>query len=195
MGGGGGGQAGPTRAMTAQQQINAQLWKMYSEQYQPLINKYAQMETSPGGKVAEEKLVAGQINAEMMKNLPAGTINPVATAENLAGMAGMESSAQVRGQGKVRQRQIGDIENIINIGRGQATTAQAGMGQEAARSLQEEIWNKQMEQEERAATENMIGSIAGTIAGGVFQTARRLTPKQETEPTSPFELVTGERMG
>lgn len=169
-GGGGGGTVSPTADMIAQQQINAKLWNYYQTSYKPLIDKYTKQVTSSTVHQEESRQVAGQINAEVMKNIDPSKVstNPLRNAKALAGLAGAETGAQVQGQGGVRSRQIAEKQNLINIGRGQATTVEAGLGELASQSVASEISNLELSQARQGAIENAVGSVAGAVAFGMM---------------------------
>ena len=169
--GSGGSQISETDDMVAQQQINVQLWDYYQNNYQPLIEKYAKMTTDPERQAGQERQVAGKIDAEVMKNVDPSkaSSNPVKNTKTLAGLAKVGTGAQVQGQGGVRSRQLGDIQNVIDIGRGQATTAQAGLEEIAGQSLKAEMASTSIQQQEQAAIENAYGSVAGAVAAGLLK--------------------------
>ncbi len=181
MGGGGGGEVGVSQQQIAEQQINARLWNYYREFYRPLLEKYAEQVMGPGTKEQEKRQVAGQINAEIMKGVDTSkaSMNPVQNTKTISALAGGSTGAQVKGQGAVRGRQLGEMENLINIGRGEAAIAQAGMGELAAQSLRGEMGRVESEQQERAGTENMYGSLIGA-AGGVAYNAFKTPAKKLT---------------
>ena len=170
MCGGGSDAIKPTADMKAQQKVNAKLWNYYQESYKPLITKYAAKVTNPTTQKEESNQVAGQINAEVMKNVRPGDVssNPVANAKRLAGIGDVKTSATQAGEAGVKSKQIGDTQNIINIGRGQATTAAQDLGAIAEQSLQKEIQSKELSMEETANLENTIGSAVGMAASGAM---------------------------
>jgi hypothetical protein len=171
-GGGGGGQTvSPTADQVKQQQINAELWNYYQTNYKPVIDKYVAQTIDPERKTLQEKAVAGQINAEVMKNVDPSKVsaNPVANAERLNKLAAVGTGAQIQGQGGVRSREIADTQNVINIGRGQATAVQADIGEIAGQSLRSEIANLETQQQSQAAIEDAYGSMAGAVAAGLLR--------------------------
>ena len=174
MGGGGGDapQVQKTEDMIAQQQINAKMWNHYIQNYKPLIEKFSAKAQDPEQRIAQERDVAGKINAEVMKNIKPGGVsaNPVANARKISDLAGLGTGAQVEGQGGVRSRQIGDVQSIIDIGRGQATTVQAGFGDIASASVRSAIAKEDASQRADAATDEAYGSVAGAVAAGLLKT-------------------------
>jgi hypothetical protein len=171
----GGGSSAPQIQETADQveqaKINEQLWNYYQTKYRPNIEAWSKKVTDPEVQAEEERKVGGQINAEVMKNIdPANaTVNPVQNTKQLNKLATVGTGAQVQGQGGVRSKQIKDTQNIIDIGRGQATEAVAGIGDIASRSLSAEIADVELEQQKQAAIENSYGSMAGAVAAGLLR--------------------------
>jgi hypothetical protein len=172
-GGGGGGsqQVQVTEDMVEQQKINAELWNHYVQNYKPLMEKYTAKVTDPARQVLEEKEVAGRVNAEIMKNVDPSKVsgNPVVNTRRLSGLSEAGTGAKVKGQGGARSRVIADTQNVIDIGRGKAATAQAGLGDIAAQSVRTEIADKTIQEQEQAAIENAYGSAAGIAAAGLLK--------------------------
>jgi hypothetical protein len=168
-----------TADMVEQAKINTSLWNYYQNTYKPQVDQYISRATDPNVTAEEGRQVAGQIRGEAMKNVnPANASkNPVENAKRLSGLATAETAAQTAGQAKVRQRQIGELQNVIDIGRGQETKAQSGLGELAGQSLSGAIRETNLANERTAATENAIGSIAGALGAGAF---RSLTVKPGT---------------
>jgi hypothetical protein len=178
----------PTKDMIAQQQINAKLWNYYQTNYKPLIEQYTKRVTDPTTQAEEKRKVAGQIDAEAMKNIDPSKMsaNPVQNTRALARLAGAETGMQVQGQGGVRSRQIGEEQNLINIGRGQATTAEAGLGELASQSVTSEISNLELQQQRQAAVENAYGSVAGAVAEGMLLSSSPTTKVRTLAPQDVF---------
>ena len=199
FGGGGGNapQAQETADQVAQAEINTKLWDYYQTSYRPLIDKYAQKVTNPEVKAEEESKVAGQINAEVMKNVDPSMAktNPVQNTKQLNQLATVGSGAQVQGQGGVRSKQIKDTQNIIDIGRGQPTEAVAGLGDLASQSLSAEIADIELQNQQQAATENAYGSMAGAVAGGLLHKKRTLMADPYASIRQPTDLgISGSSM-
>ena len=167
-GGGGGASVSETATQGMQASIDTQLWQYYQQNYQPLVDKYAAQVTNKNSQDLEAKNVGGKINAAVMKNVNPMNVsaNPVANAKRLSGVAGQETVAQMSGAESVAKKTIGDVQNVINIGRGQATTATTGIGQLASESLSKSISDTEIQQQSDAATENALGSLAGIAAAG-----------------------------
>jgi hypothetical protein len=170
-GGGDAEQVKPTADMVEQQRINAELWNHYVTNYKPLMEKYSSNVTDPGIQTAEERKVAGQVNAEIMKNVSPSKMssNPVENTKKLSGLAEAGAAVQVQGQGGARSRVLADVQNVIDIGRGKAVTAQAGLGDIAGQSIRSEISTRAIQEQEQAAIENAYGSAAGAVAAGLLR--------------------------
>ncbi len=173
--GGGDNTITPTADQIAQQQVNAKLWNYYEQYYHPLIQAYSAEVTAPTNQKAEAGQVAGQINAEVMKALPSrGSDNPVKNSAQIGQLGQAATSAQQSGQAAVSKKQVGDVQNIIDIGRGQATQSSQDLGSLAQQSLQQEIFNKQLSMQSQAGWQNAIGSTIGMGAAG-YMTGRQLS--------------------
>lgn len=172
-GGGGGSQITETEDMKAQAEINQKLWDFYTESYKPEIEKYAAMKTDPAVAEQEKKQVAGQINAEIMKQVPAGgDINPVKNVRELTRIGETGTAADIQGQGAVRSRTISGMQNVIDIGRGQATTADVGLRELSEESVRSAISQAGSERFEKEAESEAAASILG--AGTAFVANRLL---------------------
>ena len=171
MCGGGGGSSSNQIQETADQKeqmrINAELWNYYQTEYKPLIDKYAARVTDPETRELESKKVAGRINASVMKNItPEGvSANPVVNTKKLMKLADLETGALQEGEARVKGKQISETQNIIDIGRGAATTATEGLDVLASKSPSDE----ELKQREGAVFENAVGSLAGMAAAGYFR--------------------------
>lgn len=194
----GGGDAPSNKGLTGsqkeQRKINVELWNYYQENYRPLLEQWAGKVMSPEVQEAEKRQVAGQINAEVMKNIDPtrASTNPVQNTKAMSNLARIEAGAQVKGQGAVKAKQMGDVQNLINIGRGEATQAAEGMGNVAARSVQQQLEDEMLEQQEKAITENAIGSAVGTAAGALYAGSNPLQAKpKKLNPISDFEQYYG----
>jgi hypothetical protein len=167
-----------------QQRVNAELWNYYAFNYKPLIEKYTARVSDPTVKKEEENKVAGELNAQTMKNVDPSkvTSNPVANEKALMSIAGKGSVAQVQGQGGTRSRKLGEMQNVIDIGRGQATTAQADLGEIAGQSVKAEIAGEELSQKAKANVQNAYGSIAGAMAAGLMKASDKKTKERDLEP-------------
>jgi hypothetical protein len=173
MGGGGGGSSEvvPTADQIAQEQINAKLWNYYVSDYKPVVDKYINRTTDPEIKSEEERKIAGQINAEAVKNIKPDDVssNPIANEKRLNILTKTETGAQMQGQGAIRSRKLNEYQNVVDIGQGQATTAGAGIGELAGQSLQSEISNLEIQDQAQSAIEDSYGSLAGAVAAGMIK--------------------------
>lgn len=168
FGSGGSSSVSETADMVEQAKINAELWDYYESTYKPQIDSYIARTTDEATTEAEGRQVAGQIRGELMKNVnpEAASTNPVENAKRLSKLGTLESKAQTEGAASVREHKIGELQNIIDIGRGEETTAQTGLSALAGQSVESAISDAETEATERAATENAIGSAIG-MAGAL----------------------------
>lgn len=165
MFGGGGGGVQET-ADTKQEQINnIKLYNYAQSTYKPFIDKHIARTTANANSDAQSKAVAGQVNAEVMKGVSATTpTNAVSTTKQLTTAAEIEAAGATEAKGKVRSRQLGERQNIVDIGRGQQTEAQAGKEAIASQSLNSAIQDKVSDLQTQGAYENAAGAAVGAGA-------------------------------
>jgi hypothetical protein len=170
FGGGGGNTVTETEDQQAQADINQKLWDFYVSDYKPQIDKYSAMKTSPAIATEEKNKVAGQINADVMKNVPTGgSENSVKTARELTKIGQVATSAEIQGQGGSRSRTLSGMQNVIDIGRGQAVSADVGLGTLADQSVRTAISKANAKQLEDESTGEAFGSVAGAAAAGLLK--------------------------
>ena len=182
----------PTADMVAQQSVNAQLWNYYQTDYKPIVDKYIAKTTDPSVTKEEANQMAGKINAEAIKNIKPGDVssNPVANENKLNRVGKTETGMQMQGQGAVRSRKLSELQNIVDIGQGQTTTAAADLNQLAGQSVESEISNVEIQQEEQGAIENAYGSMAGAVAGGLIKGTSKSTANPRQLNPNPYDWKT-----
>jgi hypothetical protein len=180
MGGGGGVQE--TQDQVQEQTNNAGLWNYYQTSYKPFINKYIVQQSANAASGAEAKQAAGQVNAEIMKGVSKPSVssgNPVNTGKKMDMAAGIESSALTDVDAKVKQQQMSSLQNIVDIGRGQATDANNLQSNIAEQSLQGAIKDKQAELQAQGQIEDSAGALIGAgLAGYKRMNKQPGTPEQ-----------------
>jgi len=167
MGGGGDSQVSETAEQVQEQKNNAALWNYYETAYKPFIDKYVSQQTSNASSPAQANKAAGQVNAEVMKAAAVpGSRQPnaVGISRQMDNVASVEATGQNNAAAKIRQREMGSIQNIVDIGRGQQTSAQQTEQQLASDSVRSAIASKEADLRSQAVTENAIGSGIGTAA-------------------------------
>lgn len=175
MGGGGGG-VEETKDQVVEQQNNTKLWQYYQETYKPYIDKTIALKTGNAARGEEANKAAGQVNAEVMKGVTAAANsspvqpNAVNMTRTMNNAAGVEANAQVDSAARVKRKQMGDLQNIIDIGRGQQTDAQQGQANLAQQSLDTALADKQRDLQTEAMWENTAGSLVGAGAAGYKRT-------------------------
>lgn len=166
----------PTLTQQVQAGINQRMWDYYQANYKPLINRYIQNTTSRDVTDAEQKQVAGQINADVMKKAKATSLNPVANQKAMINLADTASDAQASGKATSKGRKIGQTLNIINMGRGQTTKAMAGLDEMASMSVSGAMADKERELNLEASTMNSLGAFTGTLAGAGWSARKLMQP-------------------
>lgn len=173
---GGSGEVKETNDMLQQQANNIKLWNYYQARYKPFLNKYIPRNVGNATSDIEADRTAGAVNSKIMQSLPAGG-NAVGAGKALNAAAGVEVNAINAANSKVKQKQVGAIQDIIDIGRGQETTAREGMNDIAGQSINKAIYDAAAEQEANTAIGNSIGSAVG--AGiGMYNRATTPTPEE-----------------
>jgi hypothetical protein len=168
MGGGGG--VSETADQIQEQANNVKLYNYQQQYYQPYIQKFIKQQTGDAASTSQADNVKGQVNAEVMKGVSAAEsnprqINPAAIAKQGVTAANMETTGQVTAAGKVKQRQLGNIQNIVDIGRGQQTNTQKTQEQIAGESVQSAIKNQEADLKMQGAAQDAVGSATGVAAG------------------------------
>jgi hypothetical protein len=158
----GGGAVEPTPDQNTQQQVNALMWNHYQKNYEPYIEKYSA--TTQANQDLKTAQVTGQTNAEVMKNLPRPNSNPVANTQQMSNATQIASGAQQLAVNKAKQHELGSMENLVAIGRGQATQAQAGLNDLASQSLKQEIGMNDVKMQEATSMANAVGTGVGATA-------------------------------
>lgn len=160
-----------TSAEVQEQKTNTDLWNYSQKVYKPFLDKFISRQTENAASGQEAGAVKGQINAEVMKGVSAAarpdTVNPVAMTKQMNNAADINATGQNTAAAKVKQRQMGSLQNIVDIGRGQTTQVQQIQGQLAGESVQNAIREKQAQLNTQGVMQNSIGSVigAGAAAG------------------------------
>jgi hypothetical protein len=156
---------GPTYDQRVQADINEKMWDYYQQNYKPLVDKYSKNITDPTSIDLKAKKATGQANADVMKLAKPSSTSAITNQKTMMDVADVGAAAKQNAEASAKVREIGETQNVINIGRGQTTKAMAGLEQMAALSADEAIRNKQRELEGDALTANAIGAAAGTAIG------------------------------
>ena len=173
MGGGGGSnQVAETADQVQEQKNNIELWNYYQTSYKPFIDKYINNATADQKSGAQQQHVSGQVNAEVMKGLDQskgtmGQPNAVGVQKRMDTAASISSQAQTAADAKVTQQQDASLQNIVDIGRGQQTSAMGAQQDIAASSLRSAITDRESELKAQGAEQTMIGNSIGSALGAV----------------------------
>ena len=175
--GGGSSQVSETPQEAQEAKNDADLWNYQEQTYQPFIADTINTYTANAASDAQARNVSGQVNAGVMEGVTAAglqhPINNAVVANKQADNASkMGTSAQAAATEKVKQQQQGNLQNIVDIGRGQQTQAMAAQGQLAGQSLGLAEANRnaamQVQGAEINAAGSVIGGVAGAALGGAF---------------------------
>lgn len=173
MGGGGGG-VQQTADQVQEAQNNVQLFNYQQQYYQPYIQKYVAQQTGDANSPAQVNNVKGQVNAEVMKGITRTAANPAdnnaaAISKQADLAAGINTTGQTTAAGKVKNRQLGSLEDIVSIGRGQQTNAIQDQAAIAGQSVGSAIQDKEADLQLQGVTDNAIGSAVGAgAAAGAY---------------------------
>jgi hypothetical protein len=144
------------------------MWNYYQKNYKPVIQKYIKKSTNASVQNQELRSIGGKINADIMQKVDARGSASTNALDNTLGtsqLAKGKTQAQLAGKMAVKQRQLGDLQNIVNIGAGQETTAQVGLSNLANQAVDNYVTDRNTELETNGANANAVGSAAGGIAG------------------------------
>ncbi|EJG1613418.1 TPA: hypothetical protein ACPJZQ_003858 [Vibrio alginolyticus] len=142
--------AKPTADQIAAAEVAAKEWNRYQEVFVPIENEYMRITEKMGDEANYEK-IAGAANTtsnsatsaavnQTQKQLSASGFNPssgkASSASNdiVSGANANEVQTAAQGQHNVTERYTGNLQNVVSMGRGQATQATAGLNDIAAAS-------------------------------------------------------------
>ena len=159
----------PTPEQMEEAVVNAKMYNYVQQTYQPFIKEFIANKTQDAGTDVQAKKIAGQVNAEVMKGMTSAGLKPGQTnavTETKVGdtAAGIDVAANQDAQGKLKTRQLNNLNSIVSIGRGQQTTAQQGMEGLAASSVSKQLTGNEITMQRDARTANAVGSAVGTAA-------------------------------
>mgnify|MGYP005850792897 CR=1 FL=1 len=160
--------------------VSRKRWEHYKNTYRPLENKFIDSvdeQNSEGsfqfarGNAASSTRAAFETTREGQRdNLQKSGVNPNSGKykTEVAGLADAEARSSADTQGRAQTSQQDDyirgVQNVQAIGRGQATNAQAGMGNMAGIAQREAASDARNEFNDRAARNSAVGSVVGTGA-------------------------------
>jgi len=181
---GGKGAAGPTYEQVVQMDTNQQMWDYYKDNFKPLVDKQIQRNTDPDTLSVEKKKVTGQINADVMKNASAiSTDNAVVNQKKMMGLSEAKSSATISGEAGVASRNIGERQNLAQIGQNRAAKAMIGLDDLAKMSSERAMKYAAEINNHNATVNNIIGSGIGAVAGvAASGTTKGMTQKSSWAP-------------
>lgn len=163
---GGAPKTGPTPEQQESSRINQEMWDYYQTNYRPMVERYTQDALNPVTQELESKQIAGQVNADVMKQAkPVSPGNAIANQKHMMNIADVNAIGQTEGQMAAKNRQIGKQENVVDIGRRQVTKAMAGLDELGRDSAVVAARYNQTKQNESATLANNIGSLVGSVAG------------------------------
>ncbi len=165
--------AKPTADQIAAAEVAAKEWNRYQEVFVPIENEYMRITEKMGDEANYEK-IAGAANTtsnsatssavnQTQKQLSASGFNPssgkASSASNdiISGSNANEVQTTAQGQHNVTERFTGNLQNVIAMGRGQATQATAGLNDIAAASARKA--------NQAAIDEANAASIPAAVAG------------------------------
>ncbi|WP_019558467.1 hypothetical protein [Thioalkalivibrio sp. ALE12] len=174
-GGGGSNEIEPTAEEKQLSRIAVDRWNDYQTRLAPYEDQYMQhVQKTPGdhqqargqAAVATEQAFA-PARDELQGNLFAAGAKPGSGAHNL-GMGQMrQDQAHVQGVGAgeshlgTQAAHMAGLQNIVNMGQGQAAEAQAGMSQVASSAAQDASHRANMAMQKRQGRQQLAGTLMG----------------------------------
>jgi hypothetical protein len=148
-------------------------WKDYQQRYVPFENK-AIADVTGDTKVLEDKTTA-KINADLAQQVPVGGLQPGEDPSSGASMVGTQAIkvgsrggvASAMGKQSAKDMRVQGLKAAVDIGRGQASTAQLGLSNLAKDSVKGAITDAYSDWESDSAMGAAIGSGIGTAAGAI----------------------------
>lgn len=206
----GGGGVEETPDQIQEQKNNTNLWNYIQTTYKPFIDKHIArtVENAKPGAVtkggepittshapnAEQAKAAGQVNAEVMKTASTvpGQTNALNVTRQMNNASTVETQAGIDAMGKIRQRQLGSLQNIVDIGRGQETHTQEVQGALAGESVHKAISDKESDLRTQAALENAAGSVAGAATAAYRRNMQK--PVAATGPADSYGVMQSDEL-
>lgn len=156
---------------TSYERANAEValkkYQDYMDKGRPFERKFIEQITED--TAIPEKRIAGQVNSDLMQQtkpvLPSG-VDPSSGGAMVVdpSMGKTGAKAQVDAGQAVRDRRVAGIQAAIDIGRGNASSAQLGYSNLANDSVNKAIGSAGSKMEEKNAYANAAGSAAGVGA-------------------------------
>lgn len=163
--------------------IAAKKWKYYQDTFKPLEKKYMddveslnteEARSFASGSAASSTSAAFDVaQKQAASELTSAGLNPTsgryqATMGGLSDYQGMATTENMTmAENSVDDQYVGGLKNISAMGKGQATTAQAGFG-DLATSASNKATNDAMSAfNKRAGTINAVGTVAGLASYGL----------------------------
>lgn len=161
--------------------IAAEKWNFSQETLAPLMQKYMDKTDSmksdhalgyQAGRANEEaQAIQGEQRQQVNEQARQAGLDPssgraqMTNAQLQAGQAESAGDYSARSQNEQLNQHVMGLQNITAIGQGQASQAQAGIGQLAQISAQEQRADSQNKFNRRSANMQLVGSLAGAGAG------------------------------
>lgn len=177
-GGGGDNEIKPTAEEKELSKIAIERWNDYQSRLAPFENEYGRQVQRTEGDFARsrgEAVTAGQQafapeRQKAQRNLFQGGVRP-GSGSHVMGMGNMSrDQAQVQGVGAgeshmaTQASHLAGLQNMVNIGQGQAATAQAGLGRVAAGSAGDAAHRASISAQNRQSRRQLVGTLGGAGA-------------------------------
>ena len=154
-----------TAAQKASAEIAMNNYNDYMSTIMPVQKKFiSDITADPTNK---EKLVTGQVNANIAQKVGTPSIDPNAgvSSASTTGLANTLSDAQIKGRQAVDTQRMAGEQAIVDLGMGENTTAQLGMSDLANQSVNESIRKQQANQYSDNADMSAAATGLGIAAG------------------------------
>ncbi len=174
-GGGGDNKVKPTAEENALGEIAVERWNDYQTRLRPYEDQYMESVQRSAGDHTQARGQATAATAmsfedprqETESGLMKRGVGPGSGAAVME-MGGLDSQqAQVQGAGATEAHQattaqhMQGLQNVVNLGQGQADMAQTGMGQVASGAASDAQHRAQMAMQESASNQQFAGNLAG----------------------------------
>lgn len=147
---------------------NVRLMNYYKASYEPFIKKHISKMTADANSPDQADKAKGQVNAKVMQSVSATSAtppnNPTSLTRTFSSAGTIGAAGQNEAVANIRGRQLGSAQQIVDIGRGQTTTALKEQEALADESLKAAIAQNQSKLETQAAIEDSIGAGVGALA-------------------------------
>jgi hypothetical protein len=155
-----------TEAERANAEVAAKSWNDYVTELKPMTEAYVadvRSDVTPRVETAQ-----GMANADIMQKVGTPTINPNqpgAVTGMASKLAMTKSTSDLNVESGVKGNQASELQGVLDIGQGKATTATAGMADLASQAAKTAFNDNEMDYNTDTSMTRSLATGAGMVAG------------------------------